>query len=62
MHSLLSQSENLGEIVCGVVLAAVASQTSPTVTLTASAVLVAAAGWLVSRTGRPTGHDAATPT
>ena len=53
MHSLLSQSENLGEIVCGLVLAAVASQTSPTITLTASAVFIAVAGLLVSRTRRP---------
>jgi MFS family permease len=62
MHSLLSQSENLGEIVCGLVLAAVASQTSPTVTLTASAVLMAAAGLVVSRTRRPSGYDASPPT
>jgi hypothetical protein len=44
VHSLLSQSENLGEIVCGLGLAAIAGLTSPTVTLMVSATLVAAAG------------------
>jgi predicted MFS family arabinose efflux permease len=49
VHSLLSQAENLGEIVCGLLLAAVAATLSPTVTLTGSALLVAAAGMTVSR-------------
>jgi MFS family permease len=62
VHSLLSQAENLGEIVCGAMLAAVASQTSPTITLTASAILMATAAVVVSRAGRTTGHDAAAPT
>ena len=48
VHSLLSQAENVGEIVCGLVLAAVAGTTSPTVVLITSAVLVAAAGIVVS--------------
>jgi hypothetical protein len=48
VHSLLSQAENLGEIVGGIMLAAVASQTSPTVTLTASAALIATAAVVVS--------------
>lgn len=50
VHSLLSQAENLGEIVCGLLLALVASTTSATVTLVGSAVLVAAACATVSRT------------
>ena len=62
MHSLLSQSENAGEIVCGIILAAVASQTSPTITLTASAILIAAAAVLVSRAGGASGYAAAAPT
>jgi MFS family permease len=44
VHSLLSQSENAGEFICGLVLAATANATSSTVTLMASAALVAAAG------------------
>jgi hypothetical protein len=44
VHSMLSQSENAGEIICGLALAAIASATSSTVTLMASAALVAAAG------------------
>jgi sugar phosphate permease len=44
VHSLLSQSENAGETICGLALAAIASATSSTVTLLASAALVAAAG------------------
>lgn len=44
VHSLLSQAENLGEIVCGSALAVVAGSTSTTVTLLAAAALVAAAG------------------
>jgi hypothetical protein len=41
---MLSQSENAGEIICGLALAGIASATSSTVTLMASAALVAAAG------------------
>jgi predicted MFS family arabinose efflux permease len=48
VHSLLSQSENAGEIICGLALALVANATSPTVTLMASAALVAAAGGVAS--------------
>jgi sugar phosphate permease len=48
VHSLLSQSENAGEIICGLALAAIASATSSTVTLMASAGLVAAAGAVAS--------------
>lgn len=49
VHSLLSQAENLGEIVFGLLLAAVAATTSPTITLVGSAALVAAAGITVHR-------------
>ena len=48
VHSLLSQSENAGEILFGVALAALAGAASPTVMLMASAALVAAAGLIVS--------------
>lgn len=48
VHSLLSQSENAGEIVFGLALAAIASAASSTVMLMASAGLVAAAGLVVS--------------
>ena len=51
VHSLLSQAENLGEIVFGLLLAGLAGTTSTTATLVASALLVAAAGLLVGRTG-----------
>lgn len=49
VHSLLSQVENLGEILCGLLLAVVAGALSPTVTLIASAVLAAGAAVTVSR-------------
>jgi predicted MFS family arabinose efflux permease len=49
VHSMLSQAENLGEIVCGLGLALVADATSSTVTLLASAGLVAAGGIVTSR-------------
>jgi len=52
VHSLLSQAENLGEVVCGLLLAMVAGAASAATTLTASAVLVAAAGAVVHRTSR----------
>jgi MFS family permease len=58
VHSMLSQSENAGEIICGLVLAVVASAASPTVTLMMSALLVAAAGAAASaapETLRPEG-------
>ena len=58
VHSLLSQAENLGEVVCGLVLALVAGVASPAVTLTASALLVAAAGLAVQRTRR---HESERP-
>lgn len=48
VHSMLSQAENLGEIICGLGLAAIASATSSTVTLMTSAGLVAAAGAVAS--------------
>jgi hypothetical protein len=50
VHSILSQAENVGELVCGLLLALLASTTSATVTLVGSAVLVAGAGVAVSRT------------
>lgn len=64
VHSMLSQAENLGEVVAGLLLAAVAATWSPPVTLLASAALVATAGIVVhraptdgvpghTRTGRP---------
>jgi predicted MFS family arabinose efflux permease len=49
VHSLLSQAENLGEILCGLLLAALAATWSPTITLVGSALLVAAAGISVSK-------------
>jgi MFS family permease len=48
VHSLLSQAENVGEIVCGVALAFVAISSSTTAALLASAVLLAAAGALIA--------------
>jgi hypothetical protein len=47
VHSMLSQAENLGEIVCGIGLAITAAA-SATITLVASAALVAAAGAVVT--------------
>ena len=52
VHSLLSQAENLGEVVFGLVLALVAGVASSAVTLSASAVLFAVAGLTVHRTSR----------
>ena len=49
VHSLLSQAENLGEILCGLLLAGLAATWSPTITLVGSALLVSAAGITVSR-------------
>jgi len=49
VHSLLSQAENLGEIVFGFLLAAIAFSTSITAALMGAAVLLAAAGVVVSR-------------
>jgi len=51
VHSLLSQAENVGEIVCGIVLAVIASGISGTAMLMVSAGLVAAAG-AVARAAR----------
>jgi MFS transporter, DHA3 family, tetracycline resistance protein len=56
VHSLLSQAENLGEILCGLLLAVVAAAWSPTITLVGSALLVAAAGITVSRTPAASQH------
>ena len=50
LHSMLSEAENLGEIVFGLGLALVARSSSSTVVLTGSAVLLACAGVVVSRT------------
>lgn len=47
VHSLLSQAENLGEVACGLALAALAAAASSTVALTASGVLLALAGLVV---------------
>jgi MFS family permease len=60
VHSLLSQSENAGEIACGLALAAIASATSSTVTLMASAGLVAAAGAVASAARDDPQHVGAT--
>ena len=49
VHSLLSQSENLGEVVVGVALACLAGSTSATVVLMSSAVLLGLAGVVVAR-------------
>jgi MFS transporter, DHA3 family, tetracycline resistance protein len=51
LHSLLSQSENVGEIIFGLALAAVAGATSSSVTLIGSAILLACGGIVVSRAG-----------
>ena len=53
VHSLLSQAENLGEIVFGLLLAAIVTTTSPTITLIGSALLVALAGATVSAAPDP---------
>jgi hypothetical protein len=58
IHSLLSLSENAGEIICGLALAGIAS-TSSTVTLMASAGLVAAAGAVASAAHDDPDHEAA---
>jgi MFS family permease len=49
VHSLLSQAEHVGEIVCGVLLAVLAISSSTTPALLGSAVLLAGAGVLVAR-------------
>jgi SAM-dependent methyltransferase len=61
VHSLLSQAENLGEILCGLLLAVVAVAWSPTITLVGSALLVAAAGITVSRTRAASQHENSDP-
>ena len=48
VHSLLSQSEHLGELVFGLLLAAVAAASTVTVSLTGSAILLALAAAVVS--------------
>ena len=60
VHSLLSQAENLGETLCGLLLAGLAARWSRTITLVASALLVAAAGITVSRASAAS--DRPTPT
>jgi len=60
VHSLLSTSENLGEIVFGLLLAVVAGAASSTVALSTSAVLLAAASVVVSRV-REHAHVATAP-
>ncbi len=50
LHSMLSEAENFGEIVFGLGLALIARSSSSTVALTGSAVLLACAGAVVSRT------------
>ncbi|HEX7133956.1 MAG TPA: hypothetical protein VF228_15375 [Iamia sp.] len=52
VHSMLSWSENAGELVFGLALAVVAARTTPTVALVISALLVGAAGLAVSRASR----------
>jgi hypothetical protein len=52
VHSMLSQAENAGELVFGLGLAAVAAATTGTIALAGSALLVAAAGLVVSRASR----------
>ena len=59
VHSLLSLSENAGEIVCGLALAAIAGATSSTVMLMASAALMAMAGLVVSAARDDPRHDGA---
>jgi hypothetical protein len=49
VHSLLSQAEHVGEIVCGLVLAVLAVSSSTTAALLGSAVLLAGAGALIAR-------------
>lgn len=51
-HSLLSQAENGGELVFGLALAGVAGATTGTAALLGAALLVAAAGLVVGRTGQ----------
>jgi hypothetical protein len=53
VHSMLSQAENLGEIIFGLSLALLARATSTTVVLTASAALLASAGLLVTTVRDP---------
>jgi MFS family permease len=57
VHSVLSQAEHLGEILFGLLLAALAAATTATATLLASAVLLAVAGLTAAcaTTGAPEG-------
>jgi hypothetical protein len=50
VHSMLSQAEQAGEIICGLALALVAHATSTTLALTGSVVLMACAALLVAAT------------
>lgn len=50
LHSMLSEAENFGEIIFGIALAFIASSASSTTALTASAVLIACAGAVISLT------------
>jgi hypothetical protein len=52
VHSLLSQAEQLGEILFGLVLAGLAAATTATASLGASAALLAAAGVVAAGAGR----------
>ncbi len=51
VHSLLSQAENAGEIIFGLILALLAGSAGATIALTSSAVLLAGAGVLIAATG-----------
>jgi MFS family permease len=55
VHSLLSQSEHLGELVFGLGLAALAQSTTGTTSITASAALIAVACLVISRPPRLSG-------
>ena len=52
VHSVLSQAEHVGELVFGILLAAVAATTTLTASLVSSAVLLAAAGACAARAGQ----------
>jgi predicted MFS family arabinose efflux permease len=60
LHSFLSQAESTGEIIGGFALAALAQASGISVTLLASAALIAATGALVTRS-RPSGEPGSPP-